>query len=265
MTNDDPSVRRAIFQRDGIGDLLGEDEFLLIILDACRWDALQSYLGEDITMALSPAPLTVRWLRCCWPGAYDVTYVAANPHLVPTERPQHLVNYDGEAHFEELVYLGDDGWDDDLRTYPPAPIRDATIEADADRMVTHFIQPHVPFIGENAIGDLEYQNQGYEALEGVDNDAIRAAYYGNLKRVWAEGVVPLLEAFEDRRVVVSADHGELLGEGGEYGHGVYATPVLLVPWVEYPAGSQVPEIAHIEWATDLGTALQAICQLVSDA
>lgn len=252
-------IRAAIYQRDGLADLINEDEFLLLILDACRWDALQHYLGTEITMALSPAPLTVRWLWSCWPGTYDLTYVAANPHLAPAPRAEGVVAYDGTEHFDELVYLGDEGWDDDLGTYPPAPIRDATIEADADRMVTHFIQPHVPFIGEHRLGDLKYGERGYEVLEDVDQADVLRAYRDNLDRVWTEGVKPLLDRYEDRRIVVSADHGELLGESGKYGHGAYATPVLFVPWVEYPAGSSAPELADIEWSASLDRTLRAIC------
>lgn len=159
--------------------------------------------------------------------------MTAIPHIVPTPRDTD-VTYNGEKHFEAVVYLGDDAWDEELQTVPPAPIRDAAIETDADRVIVHFLQPHTPYIGETRLEELTYGQLAApgenvpieELLEEAPGDILHQAYYDNLARVWSEGVQPLLKTYEDRRVVVTADHGELLGENDTYGHGKMAAPGL---------------------------------------
>lgn len=256
----------AILQRDGLASLLQEDEFALLILDACRWDTLRHFLDSEVRRAISPALLTVRWLNACWPDEYDITYVTAIPHIAPTPRDTG-VTYDGTDHFEEVVYLGDEAWDAELCTVPPAPIRDAAIELDAERIIVHYLQPHIPYIGETRIEELSYWQLGpedekvetNEILKDVPDETVRKAYYDNLQRVWTEGVEPLLKTFEDRRVVITADHGELLGENGYYGHGRMAAPVVIVPWLEVSRG-QAPAIP---WAEDPMVLSQVIADYIS--
>lgn len=244
---------KAIFQRDGLASLLQENKFALLILDACRWDTLQYFLNEEVRQALSPSILTVRWLNACWPNEYDITYITGIPHIVPTPRETD-VTYDGHEHFEEVVYLGEKAWDEELKTVPPAPIRDAAIETDADRVIVHFLQPHIPYIGETRIDELAYGQLGEsdenvptkEMMKKVPAKTLQEAYFDNLERVWTEGVQPLLTRYEDRRVVITADHGELLGEDGNYGHGHIAAPVIIVPWVEVAGDDQ----SEIPWGED---------------
>lgn len=92
--------------------------------------------------------------------------------------------------------------------------------------------PHVPFAGSD-----EPTAEAYYESHGRDSDRIRADY--------RRGVEHSVEAFEDvlddlaRRglleetlVVFTSDHGEVLGEHGEYGHGAPACPELVyVPTV----------------------------------
>lgn len=260
------SITNAILQWDGLASLLQEDEFALLILDACRWDTIRHFLGAEVRRAISPSVLTVRWLSACWPSENDITYVTGIPHIAPTPRDTN-VNYDGTNHFQEVVYLGDDAWDADLKTVPPAPIRDAAIEADADRVIVHFLQPHMPFIGETRFEELAYSQLGppdveaapNEILDEVPNDTVRKAYFDNLQRVWNEGVEPLLKAFDDRHVVITADHGEMLGENGYYGHGRIRAPVVVVPWVD----TSPEHSTKIPWAEDPIMLSQVIADYIS--
>ena len=71
-----------------------------------------------------------------------------------------------------------------------------------------------------------------EIAEGVGTDTFRNAYEANLRTVLKE-IGKMVEIFPGK-VVVTADHGELLGERGKYGH-IYwsANPILIeVPWLE---------------------------------
>ncbi len=61
---------------------------------------------------------------------------------------------------------------------------------------------------------------------------LKRAYKNNLEAVLSE-VEKIVERFpQENRIVITADHGELLGEDGLYGHG-YPHPLLRnVPWFE---------------------------------
>lgn len=221
------------------------DEWLLVILDACRYDALASMLHGEMIAALSPATNTGTWIRGIWPGQYDVTYIAGNPHLSEPKQYPAMDGfgglYRGEEHFERVVESFRVGWDGHHGTVPPAAVRDDAIEhTDADKVVAHFMQPHTPYIGERQ-PDREFKAwaniQDEKAwLQGIDGEEIAGWYLDNLERAWTEGVEPLLKAFDDRLIVITADHGEALGEGGIYGHGSTRLEVLLVPWITIEPG-----------------------------
>ena len=79
---------------------------------------------------------------------------------------------------------------------------------------------------------------------GASPELVRTAYRENLDRVMAE-MEHLLDEL-DGRTVVTADHGELLGERSsplpyrEYGHpwGTYMEKLVKVPWNVYDSGSR---------------------------
>ncbi len=95
----------------------------------------------------------------------------------------------------------------------------------------------VPLLGENPTWKLrEYLGMGpaspMDAVRRAGGDAaLRAAYEENL-RIVLERVADLLP-YMAGRIVVTADHGEHLGEGGRYSHrGRTTSPYLLeVPWL----------------------------------
>lgn len=220
-----------------LGDLMRNvDRFLLIILDACRWDALQELRSFDVQPALSSAINTGTWIRGNWPGQYDITYVAANPHLAEdTDRPG-MADYRGQDHFSKIVHTWDHGWDEDLGTVPPKAVADDVLDnRDSDRIIAHFMQPHTPYIGdERPDKDINawFQMRGDPDLESLDREDVRTWYMHNLIRVLEEGVQPLIGTV-NRPIIVTSDHGEALGEGGVYGHGSVMMEVLLVPYVAY--------------------------------
>lgn len=68
-----------------------------------------------------------------------------------------------------------------------------------------------------------------DALRKVGGDGVKKAYKDNLVRVMnsLEQLLPELSG----RIVITADHGELLGEKGRYGHDFEAQEKLVdVPW-----------------------------------
>jgi len=116
-------------------------------------------------------------------------------------------------------------------------------------IVVHYLQPHSPFIGNVPLGlarwgrgkgDLHVAchaltRPDVAVAEGVVTWAeVREAYLSNLRLVW-DAVRQLVSALPDRRIVVTSDHGEMLGEdGGKFGHEAnWMYPELFeVPWLE---------------------------------
>lgn len=114
------------------------------------------------------------------------------------------------------------------------------------RLLVHFIRPHHPFLGPTAQklfdsrGDDDQPSGLYTQIANGDlelsDETLETLYRENL-RVVLPHVKELLETL-DGKTVVSADHGELLGERlspvpiKEYGHheGLYVNELVTVPW-----------------------------------
>jgi len=102
------------------------------------------------------------------------------------------------------------------------------------------MQPHHPFVPDPVAGDDGLARTGSHTNTGnpwvllrrgeVSVERVRRAYRANLRHVLAE--VATLLANVDGRIAITADHGNLFGEWGLYGHPM-ETPVpalLAVPW-----------------------------------
>lgn len=221
----DPQVRLLEKMRS-------DDGYLLIVLDACRYDILDQFFPDlDVRKAYSPATFTKQWMMRAWSDEYDACYVSAVPFI---GRDDFKTEYNGSDHFVEVVDVWDWGWDPDLGTVPPEEVRKAALGRSRDEsLIVHFVQPHAPYIGDPALGFKEYgAGDLHELGQSVDKTLLRRAYAANLRAVWEDGVAPLLATWENRRVHITADHGEALGDNGYYGHGLDIPPVREVPWVE---------------------------------
>jgi len=216
----------------------------LVVLDACRYDMFerQSDLPGRLERRQSRASTTVEFLRATVDGRdlLDTVYVTANPQLY-----QHRAEIDADFAAVVDVWSGE-GWDDDHGTVPAAAVTDRAVaaarERDPDRLVVHYMQPHHPFVADPLDGDAGLARTGshsntanpWVALRRgeLSTERVWDAYEATLRHV-LEAVATLLDNVEGR-VAVTADHGNLFGEWGLYGHPMY-TPVpalLSVPWAE---------------------------------
>ena len=231
---------------------MNQDWDNLIILDACRYD-----LFRDIGAPQLPGTLDKFQSRGTHTGEFmkqnftevdhkDIVYVSSNPN--PAEV---------DARFFDVISVWDNGWDDDLHTVPPEEMTEATITASKDypnkRIITHYLQPHYPFIGE--IGEQFHEKYGYTELSEPDHMWLKMrrgevskekawnAYEENLEVVLSY-VKKSLEELSGKTVVTS-DHGNAFGEYGIYGHPprAYIPSLENVPWfeVEYDTRKQVIE------------------------
>lgn len=250
---------------------------LLIVLDTCRTDALAAVADEydfldDRETVWSPGSTSGEWVAHTFDRAYTpeiarTAYVTANPHSHEVLRnrlmpPQYVAvpatwpDWD-PAEPEEFGLLDEvwaDARDDRLSVVPPATVTDRAItagrEADHDRMIVHYMQPHAPYIADAGDGDdplSETRAEPFDALRRgeIDRATLWEHYLDNLRLVLDE-VAVLLENVEADRVAITADHGEAFGEWGFYEHpvGCPLPAVKRVPWVETTAtdrGSRTSE------------------------
>jgi glucan phosphoethanolaminetransferase (alkaline phosphatase superfamily) len=124
---------------------------------------------------------------------------------------------------------------------------------DPDRLIVHYMQPHLPYLGRamregRSLTDLE--REGYEQLErgDADRDEVYELYKETL-RVVLDEIEVLLENIDADRVAITSDHGEAFGEECAYGHpeGFPHPIVKKVPWVETSAsdeGTREPDLEH---------------------
>lgn len=233
-------------QEERIAEFRTNDEWLLIIFDALRYDTFDHYQrNAEVEKVISPATRTDDWMERVWGGEYNACYVSGAPL---TGNHDHS-KYNGDNHFEEMVELWKNNWSKELRTVPPKPITDAATNAleEYDMVLVHYIQPHAPYIGtpriigergradtpladdeHGDIGVMREIRQSHASGELSDED-LQRAYYDNLVQV-AESARPLIEA-SDRPTAITSDHGECLGEH-IIGHDHNCPHVRQVPWCE---------------------------------
>lgn len=221
-------------------DLMARDWDTAIILDACRYDffAEECTLEGELTKAISPASSSYGFISETFKGRtfHDTVYVTGNPFTT--------VLNDDTFHDVEL----DEAWDGREQEAPPGRVTSAAIDAHREypnkRIIVHYMTPHSPYIadGYGHVDDEIGNCLGVSYLKDTTWSEVRAAYRANLRLV-LEHVGELLEAIQGK-VVVTADHGEMLGERMRpipvrvYGHprGCYLPELVEVPWLEIENG-----------------------------
>lgn len=243
----------------------------LIVLDACRYDLFE----EVLDVHSLPGGLSRREsLATGTPGFlaknfgegtfYDTVYVTGNPYVSTDLDPEQ---------FHAIEEVWQDGWNDELGTVLPKTMRDRTLAAvekfPNKRVISHFLQPHAPFVGnvrlqgqekfairERALGNEDASRKLRTPFERLDagefsREQVWDAYRSNLECAFPV-VEDLLSELEGLTAVTS-DHGNALGERAKpfpvrvYGHpmGVHIEALTDVPWFTHENGERrevVPEL-----------------------
>ena len=241
---------------------------LLVVLDACRYDLLREVVDEYPFLSTetddSLGSATEEWLAKNFTPAYaetlaDTVYVTGNPHSA------EAAGFDpGRLRHVEEVWAH--SWSDEDRTVRAEAVTDYAVragrETDAERYVVHYMQPHHPFVGHpelnEGIGfreDADYDHVWEKLRRGdVALADLWRGYRANLRYV-LDSVETLLSNFDAERAVVTADHGNAVGEYGIYGHPMYV-PIPALKRVPY-CRTSAEDRGGLDPAVDLSTGATA--------
>ena len=244
------------------GQNVFEEEWdVLLVVDGCRLDLFEEAVRDGTfpfgngRSIWSLDSMTRAWMQKTFVESYAselerTHYICGNPFSSEAIDGEQLASLDETWRYH---------WDDEVGTIHPRPLTDRAIalarRLDPERLVVHYMQPHHPFVPDPLDGDGGLARTGrhsntanpWVALRRgeVSADRVWNAYEANLRYVLRE--VEALAENVDGRIAVTADHGNLFGEWGLYGHPMH-TPVpalLAVPWAEtdgVDSGEREPDL-----------------------
>ncbi|MHA1834227.1 MAG: hypothetical protein ACTSV7_09555 [Candidatus Baldrarchaeia archaeon] len=216
-----------------------EDWDYLIVLDACRYDyfkALNDIIPGKLEKRFSVGPSTGTWVfRNFSDKHYDIIYVSANPLISPTalkRRPSknpfkrwRSLGFNPFFHIDNVWRYG---WDEKLGTVPPEKVTKAALrnalKYPGKRMIIHYIQPHNPLI----FGPKDWVKK--VCTGKITIDEVKVGYAKNLQYVLLN--VEKLRRKLKGKIVVTADHGQGLGDYWIYKHPyMFIKPLIEIPWL----------------------------------
>jgi hypothetical protein len=262
----------------------------LILLDACRYDIFKEechkiQIDGKIEERKSRGSHTTTFLKENFPKRKynDIVYITANPYV------NKLV---GNKVFK-VVSVWLDDWDDKYHTVLPETMYQRTLEELSSypekKFIIHFMQPHYPYIGYNLgfryLDDLKesiiagktrkelkknkqnfFRFYGIDLYSKIEIDSHFELYRSNLRKV-----LPYVKKLANQlpgKTVVSADHGEALGEYLHplvpikiFGHNeCFRMPVLInIPWLVLESNrNSIDNIHKIEEKKKLGNAIRKL-------
>lgn len=246
-------VNNAIFRlrHDKATKVMDEDWDTLVLLDACRYDMFEEQVPFEgkLESQISLGSTSEEFLAQNFSdGEYhDTVYVNSNAYL-----PK--LGLDQDKTFHAVIDLLDD-WNNELETAHPETVTEAALKAHANfpnkRLIIHYMQPHIPFIGkfgQELQNSIEYWSVWKPLRKNnakFSHRDVWKAYKENLDIVF-EYVRTLINEV-DGKTVLSADHGNMIGERHSpiptkrfYGHpwGVYTPELVRVPWFEIESVSR---------------------------
>lgn len=223
--------------------LFNADWRTLIVLDSCRFDfftrALEKTEIEGIlTPVDSEARNTPQWYRNHWRGDQsDTVLISSNPQPWA----------DGVEVAENFCLKpfcsAEDPHDQNFWQHPDETIElYKTSDRKGKRSLVHFIPPHMPFLGRK--GQKMFKELGISDTDSMTTEKIREWANENtwreLENIYEENILFALGRIQKEihsfefPLVISSDHGELIGERNIYGHPpeIDHPALRIVPWLE---------------------------------
>lgn len=229
-------TRGGDYNRAGT-DIVDEDWDNLILLDACRYDTYAEVtpFSGPVEVRESRGSSSQQFVRGNFTGRtlHDTVVVSGN---------QWYIDLGDELDCEFHSYYDVDRDIADGFVPSAERVTEAVLtkkdEFPNKRLLIHYMQPHHPFI-ETEVEEIKLKRSGLRntvRASSVDETAVRSAYRDNLQYVLRH-VRRLMESL-DGKTVISADHGELLGER------LFPVPIR---WFGHPPGIYVDELVSVPW------------------
>lgn len=254
-------------------DVMREDWDNLIILDACRYDAFEetNNIEGDLKSVTSSGSHSTDFIKENFFGGeyHDTIYVSANTHA---EKIDDGIFFKVDKTYSDSQITNSI---EKNKKRDPELVHDLALENNDQhpnkRLIVHFMQPHSPYIGPRAeeVRTNLLKKEGLKLRywcdpEEIDvsenihyNDLLQAARAGHISDEvlweiyvenltigldWAEELISTL----DGKSVITADHGELLGDASSiikpdtYFHynDLYIPELRIVPWLEVESESR---------------------------
>ncbi|QRV13988.1 hypothetical protein JMJ58_13665 [Haloterrigena salifodinae] len=221
--------------RKGSVYVTDEDWDILVVLDACRADLFESVVDTGIfdsyKRVTSPGSRTPEWARQNFQShdLGDTVYISSNGWVSTV--------------LDDTFYKLVEVWQETDGPPRPEDITEAALSAHDEfpnkRLIVHYLQPHRPFLESDIGFDKSFSDNPWQALGNGDTDVetIWALYQQNLEAVFDEAYE--LASDLPGRAVMTADHGNLLGER------TYPLPIRLYG---HPEGVRHPGLVEVPWA-----------------
>jgi len=245
---------------DGDGVRVLEAEWdTLIIFDACRNDVFTDIvdLPGTLTKKRSLGSITYHFTKRNFKKrtAHDVVYLSDNSVVGTVHDDGYIDVFKFVGTWNKKERRTKQGHENVKAIAEPEPVVDRAIKLHEEypnkRHIVHLLPPHTPHLvedGEQLPPDSPCRN--YEAVREreINAERMRGVYCDNVRYV-ADAVKPLIEQI-DGKVVVTSDHGELLGEGfskwKKLCNGRFGTEWEKYNWGHY-GDIDVPELVEVPW------------------
>ena len=230
--------------KPGESEPIGEKEWdNLIILDAARHDTYRETLNNKSNHRITQESHSRGFIRENFSDGdwRDTAVITANP-FYNSESFEELTDRSLEDTFETIFHVWETDWNSEEGTVMPDKMVEKAFTAEKlfpdKRKIIHMMQPHHPFIdsdiqdpgfGDTRSEETEYEKVWERTAKGeIPHQKVVEGYLQNHRLL-----KPHLEKLKELsgKTVVTADHGNLLGENGLYGHPPgNLEPLRKVPW-----------------------------------
>ncbi|KXA93649.1 hypothetical protein AKJ65_06120 [candidate division MSBL1 archaeon SCGC-AAA259E19] len=230
-------------------NLLKKDSFALIVIDDCRYDffdeVYRDYISGELLKVKSPGPHTYGWLPAVFSYAQfrNLQFFCARTTIKTHDIKARKFVPNGRGIDMIDIFPRKN---DNLGAVLPRDVNQRVVEKGLGRRnIIWYLQPHFPWVcnkdlSMTLLNEITFQDFTPKDLiraklekKGISGKRIARAYARNLKLV-LHAISELLETIGNSvsHVVVTSDHGELLGEYGLFGHPHHEMPQLyVVPWL----------------------------------
>jgi hypothetical protein len=220
----------------------------LVIFDACRHDIYEEVFRES-DYRISVSSCSKEFIRRTFSEETfeDTVVITANPHYYENIF-EDLTGRKPEEVFHSVYNTYKTKWNEEEGVVMPESVMEDVRSAKKlfpdKRLLIHFMQPHIPFINSQIPQKANY-------MEGVDKEVVEENFLNEFEKAqigkvsrekvledYRDNLEILREAREelkqilDGKAVITADHGEMLGEQKLYGHPCSKKSLKLrkVPW-----------------------------------